>query len=109
MSSSPAIDELERGLLLAIEGLKRLRKADDWVDQDHSPLKKRAHLDAVRRGDLVGRKVGSQVLVRRDELDAYIEKHRVRVIQTPNEAEEEEQAIEAILKHTARRSTRRSA
>jgi hypothetical protein len=31
MSSSPAIDELERGLLLAIEGLKRLRKTDDWT------------------------------------------------------------------------------
>jgi hypothetical protein len=49
------------------------------------------------------------VLVRRDEIDTYIEKHRVRVIQTPNEAEEEEKAIEAALKHTARRSTRKSA
>jgi hypothetical protein len=103
MGASPALDELERGLLLALEGIRRARTADDWVDQDHSPLKKRAHLDAVRRGDLVGRKVGSQVFVRRDEIDAYIEKHRVRPLATAAEAEDEEKAIEMALKHHGRR------
>jgi hypothetical protein len=29
-------------------------RADDWVDQHASPLGKRAHLEAVRRGDLRG-------------------------------------------------------
>jgi hypothetical protein len=108
VSASPALDELERGLLLAIEGIKRLRQSDDWVDQDHSPLKKRAHLDAVRRGDLAGRKVGAQVFVRREELDAYIERHRiVKCVPTESEAEEQEREIAAILNHRGR--TRRTA
>lgn len=103
MTTSPALDELERGLRTMLEGLKHLRQADEWVDQDHSPLKKRAHLDAVRRGDLVGRKVGSQVLVRRGEIDAYIEKHRVQLTPTLSEAEEEQEMIDAALRYRGRR------
>lgn len=103
MSANPAIEEVERGMRVVLEGLKRLRSADEWVDQDHSPLKKRAHLDAVRRGDLQGRKVGSQVFVRRAELDEYIEKHRVIVKCEPTDAEEEERLIEQAMKYEGRR------
>jgi hypothetical protein len=107
MSASPALDELERGLWTMLEGLKRLREQDDWVDQNTSPLKKRAFLEACRRGDLVGRKVGSQVLVRRSEVDAYIERHRMGVVPTLSEAEEEERAINAAMNFRARPPTRR--
>jgi len=47
----------------------------DWVDQIRSPLGKRAHLDAARRGDFPSRRVGKRVLVRRRDLDAFIERH----------------------------------
>lgn len=55
---------------------------DDWVDQKSSPLGRRAHLEAVRDGRLVGRKVGKRVLVRRSEVEAYIERHSVRTSRT---------------------------
>ncbi len=48
---------------------------DDWIDQHASPLGKRAHLEAVRRGDLRGTKHGRRVLVRRSELDSFLESH----------------------------------
>lgn len=48
--------------------------AGEWVDQDHSPLGKRAHLELAREGRLRSRKVKRQVLIRRDELNAFIEK-----------------------------------
>jgi len=49
--------------------------ADEWVDQDSSPLKRKKYLELVRKGELKGKKVGRQVLVRRSELDAYLEAH----------------------------------
>jgi hypothetical protein len=51
---------------------------DDWIDQHASPLGKRAHLEAVRRGDLRGTKHGRRVLVRRSELDSFLESHPAR-------------------------------
>lgn len=50
--------------------------ADDWIDQYHSPLGKRKHLDLVREGVLSGRKPDRvHVFVRRSAIDAYIEQH----------------------------------
>jgi excisionase family DNA binding protein len=44
-----------------------------YYDQGNSPLGRRRHLDLVRRGLLLGHKVGRKVLVRRDAVDAYVE------------------------------------
>lgn len=44
-----------------------------YYDQGNSPLGRRRHLDLVRRGLLLGHKVGRKVLVRRDAVDAYLE------------------------------------
>ena len=72
-----------RALLKAIEAYVDWRVTcasndDEWVDQDDSPLGKRAHLQAVRRGQLVGVKHGKRVLVRRSDLNSYLAKHSVK-------------------------------
>ncbi len=50
---------------------------DDWVDQTSAPIRRKKFLELVRQGELQGRKVGRQVLVRRSELDAYLEAHKI--------------------------------
>lgn len=50
---------------------------DEWVDQHASPLGRRAHLKAVRNGKLQGVKHGRRVLVRRAELNSFLENHSV--------------------------------
>jgi hypothetical protein len=52
--------------------------SDEWVDQHTSPLGKRAHLEAVRRGDLHGVKHGRRILVRRSELNSFLETRSVK-------------------------------
>ncbi|CAN5518929.1 hypothetical protein BH09MYX1_BH09MYX1_00860 [soil metagenome] len=70
----------DRGLA-ALE--ERDHDHDEWVSQDDSPLGRFSHLRAVRSGKLSGRRVGKKVLVRRSDLDAYIEsaEHRPKVVQ----------------------------
>lgn len=48
-----------------------------WVDQNDSPLGKRRHLEAVRRGDLQAFKEGRRVLVREDDIDDYLRRKTV--------------------------------
>lgn len=96
---------LAMGLELALSGVKELLDAsdpDDWVDQKSSPLGRRRHCAAVRRGELPGRKVNGQVLVRRRDLDEYIDRHRTAI---PAETEGAAEAAEAeeILNFTAPR------
>ena len=66
--------------------------ASEWVDQDQSPLGRRRHLDAVRRGDLPASKDGRRVLVRRADVEAYILKKAVMV--TPSD----EADVDTILR-----------
>jgi excisionase family DNA binding protein len=67
-----ALDEYVR------EIVRDIVNAGDWVDQHTSPLGKRAHLEAVRRGDLRAAKHGRRVLVRRADLDSFLESHSVK-------------------------------
>ena len=65
-----------RGLLAALEVYVHEVLADgvaasEWIDQHASPLGKRGHLEAVRRGDLRGVKHGRRILVRRAELNSF--------------------------------------
>jgi hypothetical protein len=48
---------------------------DDWIDQRRSPLGRKLHCALWRDGALPGRKVHRRVLVRRRDLDAYVEAH----------------------------------
>jgi excisionase family DNA binding protein len=75
-----ALDEYVR------EVVRDAVSSDGWIDQHASPLGKRAHLEAVRRGDLRGTKHGRRVLVRRSELDAFLESHPARRRNSANEA-----------------------
>jgi hypothetical protein len=55
------------------------RSNDDWIDQYHSPLGKRLHLDLVRAGKLKGYKPDRvHVYVKRSDLNAYLERHAAR-------------------------------
>lgn len=49
-----------------------------YYTQHDSPLGKRAHLDAVKRGRLKGWKVGRLVYARRDDVHQFIEEHPVQ-------------------------------
>jgi hypothetical protein len=69
-------------LLAALDEYLRVTLAgaaaqDEWVDQHGSPLGRRAHLKAVRSGELHGVKHGRRVLVRRAELNSFLENHSV--------------------------------
>jgi hypothetical protein len=67
-----ALDGYVRELLGDVAG------ANEWGDQHMSPLGKRAHMEAVRRGDLRGVKHGRRILVRRAELNSFLESHSVK-------------------------------
>ena len=75
-------ESVTRDLLRALQQfvevtVKERQEASDWVSQDDSPLGRRAHIRAVRRGDLPGHKVGRKFLVRRPDVDRFLAGHRV--------------------------------
>ena len=55
-----------------VDLLLRACGPDEWVDQNSSPLGRREHLEAARRGDVAGYKIGRRILVRRSEIDEFI-------------------------------------
>jgi hypothetical protein len=57
--------------------LARGSAPSEWIDQNHSPLGRRRHLELVRAGKLAARKDGKKVLVRRDEINRYLDTERV--------------------------------
>ena len=61
-----------------------------WVSQKESPLGRAKHLALVRGGALQGYKVGRQVFVKRDEIHAYIQKHRLARKMAPSTPERDE-------------------
>ena len=64
--------------------------AATWYHQENSPLKQSTYLRLVRAGKLTGYKVGARVLVKRAELDAFIEAHPVELHVS---AEQDEDAL----------------
>jgi hypothetical protein len=50
-------------------------EVESWYDQDTSPIARRAYLDACRKGELRSKRIGKSILVRRADLDAWIEAH----------------------------------
>lgn len=47
----------------------------EYYSQNDSPLGRRRHLELAREGTLPNRKVGRQVLVRRDDMHSFIDSH----------------------------------
>lgn len=72
--------------------------ASEWVDQDASPLGRRRHLDLVRDRVLVGVREGRKVLVRKRDINAYLEKRGV----TP--AVEDEDDVEGLMNAITKRA-----
>lgn len=102
-----ALTELEQGLALILDSIKRLKVGEDWVDQASSPLGKRAHLEAVRSGKLRGHKVNGRVLVKRADLDAFIERHGSSAKVLPRQEDIDRDELDEVLAYkpkTRRRS-----
>ncbi len=59
--------------LLEFLSLHGTASASNWIDQDHSPLGRRAHLKAVREGLLPGTRRGKKVFVSSAALRDYLE------------------------------------
>jgi hypothetical protein len=73
----------ERSFRLLAEGiheavraiLEEEAAAGEWIDQHHSPLGKRVHLELCRTGKLPSKKLGKRVLVKREDMNAHIERN----------------------------------
>lgn len=59
----------------------------EWVDQESSPLGRRRHLELARRKVLRSTKEGRRVLIRRDDLNAYLESKGLASARTDEEDE----------------------
>jgi excisionase family DNA binding protein len=88
-------DELHALVDRIADEIERTRRADEWVDQAHSPLGRAKHLRLAREGVLPSSKEGRQVLIKRSVLDAYIAKHKVET--KISETEDDERAAERLL------------
>jgi hypothetical protein len=75
LAASALLVALDEYIRVAVE---RRPVGEEWVDQHQSPLGKRAHLEAVRRGSLRGVKHGRRILVRRADLNSFLENHSVK-------------------------------
>jgi excisionase family DNA binding protein len=60
---------------LARDGPAASAEDSNWYHQDSAPIARRAYLELCRQGELRSKKVGKKVLVRRAELDGWIEAH----------------------------------
>ncbi len=92
MSRRAALDGLAQGLELALVSVRALLSEpdpDDWVDQDASPIGRRRHCELARSGKFPSaRKVNGHWLVRRREIDGFVEGHAVTSNSEKSEADE---------------------
>lgn len=73
--------------------------ASEWVDQDTSPLGRGRHLALVRSRVLPGVREGRKVLVRRQDLDAYLAtRAAMPVVEDPDDVEG---LMDAVTKRAA--------
>jgi hypothetical protein len=71
--------ELERLIRRAVESaVARPSAADEWVDARSSPLPRRAFLKLAREGAFAASLVGNKYMARRSDVDAYLERQRIR-------------------------------
>ena len=104
MSRRAALEGFAHGLALALDNVRKLLEepdANEWIDQTASPLGRRRHCALARRGVLKAHKDGARWLVRRKDLDAYIEGQDIGT--AGNEAAEEA----AVMAYRSRPKGRR--
>ncbi len=66
----------------------------EWVDQKTSPLGRARHCALVRSGALPGKKDGRRILVRRVDIEKYLE--RKTVIRVDEKADEDREAARVL-------------
>lgn len=69
----------------------------EWVNQKSSPLGRRKHCELVRKGKLPGYRHGRDVLVRRADMNAYLEREGVRPVTAANDDEAVVDIVEELL------------
>ena len=86
------IDSAKRAIANAIDDLVEAKiakgmAASDWVDQHISPLGKRRHLMLFKDGKIRGVREGHRVLVRRKDIDDYLESRgeQVRAVEAADD------------------------
>lgn len=95
-----------RGQRLVAEGYRLLIRAEvrrevsahELVDQDHSPLKRRRHIELARTGKIPATKEGRRWLIRRQDLYDYLNRHGVVCGQRATSEEDVEAMIERVMK-----------
>ena len=78
--------------------------AGDWVDQSSSPLGRKKHLALARAGTLKATREGRRVLVRRADIDAYLEKRRGVTVEPEGDLERDVAKILSLVGTGRRRS-----
>lgn len=81
-----------------LRGATSAEEGDGWIDQACSPLGRRLHCALARAGTLPARKMGRRWLVRRADLDAYIEEHGRAAARTAAEPDATPDADEAEVR-----------
>jgi hypothetical protein len=106
VSSRAALDAFAQALEFALTAVRRLvsePSPEEWVDQHSSPLGRRAHCELARRGRLPSaHKVRGRWLVRRTDIDAFIEAHA----RAPSQSEPDAREVAEILNFAATRRRR---
>jgi hypothetical protein len=92
--SDALADQLERGAV-----------SDEYYDQKNSPLPPHTHALLVRTGLVPGFKVARRVLVRRKDMHAYIELHKVEPNVASTTSDSEAAAVEQLLGRAGVRKT----
>ena len=77
--------------------LERAAQDAEYYDQDNSPLPAHTHAQLVRAGLVAGFKVARRVLVKRRDMHAYIELHKVEPHVICSGPDSEEAAVDQLL------------
>jgi excisionase family DNA binding protein len=78
-------EELQRLIAEAVRAAtSRPASADEWVDARTSGLGRRTFLRLVREGEFPASKRGKAYVVRRADVDAYLERQRIAPPPTPS-------------------------
>jgi len=85
--------------------LEREPHSAEYYDQENSPLPPHTHALLVRTGLVPGFKVARRVLVRRKDMHAYIERHKVEPNVASTTPDSEAAAVEQLLGRAGVRKT----
>ena len=73
--------------------------ANEWVDQRTSPLGRRRHLEHAKSGTIPATRDGRRVLMRRADIDAYLDQRRIVRV---DEKADRDREIDRVLEEMRR-------